>query len=56
MIRLGSRFEKLGLAVTFWESNLKLYEFPSDLIFGPSLHFIAALRVPNKGNTLQFPP
>ena len=39
-------FDKLGLAVSSWESNLKLYPFPADLILGRSLHFIAALRVP----------
>jgi len=42
-------FDKLGLAVSSWESNLKLYPFPADLIFGRSLHFIAALRVPRHG-------
>ena len=40
--------DKLGLFVSSWESNLKLYPFPADLIFGRSLHFIAALRVPNR--------
>ena len=39
-------FEKLGLAVISWESNLRLYAFPADLIFGRSLHFIAILRAP----------
>lgn len=42
-------FDKLGFAVTSWESNLKLYPFPADLIFGRSLHFIAALQVPTHG-------
>jgi SAM-dependent methyltransferase len=41
-------FDKLGLAVNSWESHLKLYRFPFDLIFGRSLHFIAALRVPRQ--------
>src|SRR5206468_3633225 len=41
-------FDKLGLTVSSWESNLKLYPFPADLIFGRSLHFIAALRVPRE--------
>jgi hypothetical protein len=27
---------------------VKLYGFPSDLIFGPSLHFIAVLRTPRE--------
>ena len=39
-------FDKLGLAVTSWESNLKLYPFPADLILGRSLHFITKLRAP----------
>jgi SAM-dependent methyltransferase len=38
-------FDRLGLSVSCWESNLKLYGFPADLIFGRSLHFIAVLRV-----------
>jgi len=42
-------FDKLGLGVSSWESNLKLYPFPADLIFDRSLHFIAALRVPRHG-------
>ena len=42
-------FDKLGLTVNSWESNLKLYPFPVDFIFGRSLHFIAALRVPGRG-------
>ena len=44
-----SAFDKLGLSVSSWESNLKLYPFPADLIFDRSLHFIAALRVPRHG-------
>jgi len=36
-------FEKLRLNITFWESNLRLYPFPADLILGRSLHFIALL-------------
>jgi len=38
-------FGELGLTVNFWESNLKLYPFPADLIFGRSLHFIAKLEL-----------
>jgi SAM-dependent methyltransferase len=41
-------FSQLKLAVSSWESNLKLYPFPADLIFGRSLHFIAALRLPTE--------
>jgi Methylase involved in ubiquinone/menaquinone biosynthesis len=36
-------FDKLGLNITFWESNLRLYPFPADLILGRSLHFIVLL-------------
>jgi len=42
-------FEKMGLSVSSWESDLELYPFPADLIFDRSLHFIAALRVPTHG-------
>src|SRR5262249_45553505 len=33
-------FDTLGLDINFWESNLRLYPFPADLILGRSLHFI----------------
>jgi hypothetical protein len=47
-----SAFDKSGLFVSSWESNLNLYSFPADLIFGRSLHFIAALRVAReRGNS-----
>jgi SAM-dependent methyltransferase len=36
-------FGELGINITSWESNLKLYPFPADLILGRSLHFIALL-------------
>ena len=39
-------FDKLRLTASSWESNLKLYPFPADMIFGRDLHFIAVLRVP----------
>jgi len=44
-------FDRLGLTLSSWESNLRLYPFPADLIFGRSLHFIAALRVPEQKQT-----
>jgi SAM-dependent methyltransferase len=47
-------FDELGLVVKSWESNLKLYPFPADLIFGRSLHFIAALRVPGRSDAPWF--
>jgi SAM-dependent methyltransferase len=39
-------FNKLGLQVSFWESHLRLYPFPADLILGRSLHFVALLGMP----------
>jgi len=41
-------FDKLGLRINSWESNLGLYPFPADLIFGRSLHFIALLGMPSQ--------
>jgi SAM-dependent methyltransferase len=37
--------DDLGLNIDVWESNLRLYPFPADLIFGRSLHFFALLRM-----------
>jgi SAM-dependent methyltransferase len=36
-------FDEIGLRINSWESNLKLYPLPADLILGRSLHFIALL-------------
>jgi SAM-dependent methyltransferase len=44
--------DDLGLNIDFWESNLRLYPFPADLIFGRSLHFFALLRMPGE-NTIH---
>lgn len=41
-------FDKLGLRINSWESNLKLYPLPADLILGRSLHFIALLGMPSE--------
>jgi SAM-dependent methyltransferase len=41
-------FDKLGLNINSWESNLRLYPFPAELIFGRSLHFIAVLGMPDE--------
>ena len=41
-------FDQLGLRIDSWESNLKLYPLPADLILGRSLHFIALLGMPSK--------
>ena len=36
-------FQKLGLTVAVWKSDLKLYPMLIDVVFGQSLHFIARL-------------
>jgi SAM-dependent methyltransferase len=41
-------FDKLQLRINFWESNLKIYPLPADLILGRSLHFITLLGMPGK--------
>jgi SAM-dependent methyltransferase len=41
-------FDRLGLRINSWESNLKLYPLPADLILGRSLHFIALLGMPSE--------
>jgi SAM-dependent methyltransferase len=41
-------FDNLGLRIKSWESNLKLYPLPADLILGRSLHFIALLEMPSE--------
>jgi SAM-dependent methyltransferase len=41
-------FDKLGLRIDSWESKLKLYPLPADLILGRSLHFIALLGMPSE--------
>lgn len=41
-------FDELGLSINCWETNLKLYLFPADLILGRSLHFIALLGIPGE--------
>jgi SAM-dependent methyltransferase len=46
-------FDKLGLSINSWESNLKLYPLPADLILGRSLHFIALLGTPSESE-VQF--
>lgn len=39
----NSTFDKLGLEVQQWKSQLGLYPFPASLIFERGLHFVAAL-------------
>ena len=41
-------FDKLGLSINSWESNLRLYPLPADLILGRSLHFLALLGMPSE--------
>jgi len=41
-------FNELRLRINSWESNLRLYPLPADLILGRSLHFIALLGTPSK--------
>jgi SAM-dependent methyltransferase len=36
-------FDDLGLEIDEWNSNVRLYPAPFDLVFGRSLHFIARL-------------
>jgi len=40
-------FESLDLRIDTWETELKLYPFPTNLIFDRSLHFIARLNTRN---------
>lgn len=40
-------FESLDLRIDTWETELKLYPFPANLIFDRSLHFIARLNPRN---------
>lgn len=39
-------FKKLQMTIEFWESNLKLYPFWANWLFGRSLHFIARTQIP----------
>jgi len=39
-------FGNLGLSISAWKEDLKLYPAWADLIFGRSLHFVAKLDVP----------
>lgn len=43
--RWRDAFERLGLTVETWETDLRLYPGPLDWIFGGSLHFVARLGV-----------
>lgn len=36
-------FDKLGLKISFWKSDLRLYPWPVTWIFDRSLHFVASL-------------
>jgi SAM-dependent methyltransferase len=39
-------FEILGLSITAWKKDLRLYPRWADLVFGRSLHFVAKLDMP----------
>jgi len=39
-------FDNLGLAISSWKSDLRLYPRWADLVFGRSLHFVAKLDIP----------
>ena len=41
-------FDELGLRINSWESHLRLYPLPADLILGRSLHFITLLGTPSE--------
>ncbi|MCK5536763.1 MAG: class I SAM-dependent methyltransferase [Bacteroidales bacterium] len=41
----NNTFEKLGLTIANWKSNLNLYPLPSHWFFDRNLHFIAKLYV-----------
>jgi len=47
--RWQAAFDELGLAVEAWTSDLGLYPWPADYVFGRSLHFIARLGPPRSG-------
>ncbi len=44
--------EALGLAVTTWVSDLKLYPWPADWVFGRSLHFVARFEVSKSAGSI----
>jgi SAM-dependent methyltransferase len=45
--RWRETFERLGLSVETWISDLRLYPRPLDWVFGGSLHFVARLGAPS---------
>lgn len=38
-------FDKLGLKMSFWKSDLRLYPWPASWLFDRSLHFVASLDI-----------
>ena len=44
--RWRNTFEILGLSISTWKKDLKLYPRWADLVFGRSLHFVAKLDIP----------
>lgn len=47
--------EVLGLTVTSWISDLKLYPWPADWIFGRSLHFVARFELSESAGSMATP-
>lgn len=48
-------FDRLGLAVDAWETDLRLYAWPADRVFGRSLHFLARLSPTGRGESADSP-
>ncbi|MEO8030631.1 MAG: class I SAM-dependent methyltransferase [Gemmatimonadota bacterium] len=46
---------ELGTTVRSWDERLALYPWPFSLLFGRSLHFLAALAVPERAATAGAP-
>ena len=42
-------FDRLGVEVDHWSSEVPLYPWPASLVFGRSLHFVARLRPARPG-------
>jgi ubiquinone/menaquinone biosynthesis C-methylase UbiE len=49
-------FDDLGLQVTGWEEQIRLYPFPANLVFGRKLHFVARLEATVQNKELEQPP
>ena len=47
--RWRQAFDRLGVEVDHWSSEVPLYPWPASLLFGRSLHFVARLRPASAG-------